>query len=105
MPIGDAVHYYSGGTTLCSFWDKDTRPVMLLSSMHGGQQNKRHRDEGKPDIVEFYNCTKSGVDNLDKLIRGYNSKHKCRRWSPAVYWQNFSNCVGTIANLLILVLM
>lgn len=87
---GDTVHFYAEGSTLCSFWDKGRSPVLLLSTQHSGQQN---RVEGKPPIVEFYNSTKSGVDNLDKLVRTYPSKRKCRRWPYSVVMSLFDSCI------------
>lgn len=81
---GDTRHYYTNQMTLCSFWDKGRKPVILLSSMHGAQPNTRSIEDGKSDVVLSYNQTKSGVDNLDKLVRGYRCKRKCRRWPYAV---------------------
>jgi hypothetical protein len=82
---GDSWHFYCENSTICSFWDKGNKAVLLWSTMHGAQIDKV-REQGKPDIVEFYNSTKSGVDNLDKLVRGYNSKRKTRRWPCAVFF-------------------
>jgi hypothetical protein len=82
---GDSIHFYNNdGVTLCSFWDKSKNVVLLVSSMH--LQNQVDRKEGKPDMVEFYNSTKSGVDNLNKLVRGYSSQRKCQRWPYAVFF-------------------
>lgn len=81
-----SVHYYSGNLTLCSYWDKAKKPVLLLSSMHGYQQNNLLAEAEKPEMVRCYNDTKAGVDNLDKLIRGYRSKRKCRRWPYGVFF-------------------
>ena len=53
---------------MCSCWDKGNKPVLLLFAMHRAQRSTENRVAGKPDIVEFYNSTKSGVDNLDKLV-------------------------------------
>lgn len=83
---GDAKHFYRNNVVLCSYWDKGSKPVMLLSTMHGAQVNTQSRDSGKPDIVEFYNSTKAGVDVLDKLVRGYCSKRKCRRWPYSIFF-------------------
>ena len=44
-------------------------------------------------IVEFYNSTKSGVDNLDKLVRGFSSKRKTRRWPCSVFFTLVDVCV------------
>jgi hypothetical protein len=80
---GDTEHFTHDGITLCSFWDKKRRPVLLLSSMHRGQT---YLVEGKSDMVQCYNSTKSGVDNFDKLIRNYRSQRKCRRWPYAFFF-------------------
>lgn len=37
-------------------------------------------DSGKPETVEFYNKTKSGVDMMDRKVRTFSTKRKCRRW-------------------------
>ena len=34
----------------------------------------------KPDTVEFYDQTKSGVDVLDRKVRTFTARRKCRRW-------------------------
>ena len=82
---GDSKHYYTENISLCSFWDKKSCPVLLMSSMHRGPlNNTQSREEGKPDMVLEYNRTKGAVDNLDKLVRGYSCKRKCRRWPYSV---------------------
>ena len=81
---GDSRHFYTPDMTLCSFWDKQRRPVLLLSSLHTGPQVNRSKEDGKPDIVITYNGNKGGVDNLDKLVRCYSSKKRCRRWPYSV---------------------
>lgn len=37
--------------------------IILLSTMHDGAESS-----GKPDIVNFYNKTKYGVDSLIKCV-------------------------------------
>ena len=85
---GDTAHFYTTGITLCSFWDKASRPVLIISSQHGHQENQ---SSGKPDIVTFYNSTKAGVNNLDKVNRTYFSKRKCRRWPYSVFFSLADN--------------
>ena len=63
------------GATLCSLWDMGSKPVLVISSQHGYQEN---RSDIKPDIVAFHSSTKAGVDNVDTLNRTYSSKRKCR---------------------------
>lgn len=80
---GSSKHFYSRNDTLCSFLDKGKKPVLLISSMHGYQRNE---DDRKPEIVLFYNSTKSGVDTLDKIVRNFSSKRKYRRWPPHIFF-------------------
>lgn len=80
---GDSVHFYSENVTLCSFWDKGRSPVLVLSTSHGHQHNL---PDGKPQMVQCYNATKSGVDNLDKQVRCYRSKRKCSRWPYGLFF-------------------
>ncbi len=74
-----ALYYSSGDQVLVSYYDK-TSPILLLSSMHQSGEND---ENGKPEIVQFYNHTKSGTDNMDHLVRLYRSGRKCRRWPYA----------------------
>lgn len=75
---GDTVFLYTNDHFMCSFWDKRKKPVLLLDSF---ANVGRHQDGcTKPDTVNEYNATKSGVDNLDKLIRMHSMKRRCRRW-------------------------
>ena len=51
---GDSRHYYRENMTLCSYWDKQCRPVLLLSSMHtstGPLRNTQSREESEPEMV------------------------------------------------------
>ena len=46
----------------------------------------RNRSLSKPEIIQFYNQTKGGVDNLDKLVRTYSSIRKCNRWPVTLFF-------------------
>lgn len=72
-----AVYYTSQDQLLLSFWDKGRKPVLLLSTTHTSPSNA---ENGLPEIVEFYNSTKSGVDNMDHMVRFYSCRRKCCRW-------------------------
>ena len=43
-------------------------------------------ESGKPDIVEFYNSSKAGVDTMDQLVRYYSTKRKTRRWPLCIFF-------------------
>lgn len=40
----------------------------------------------KPEIISFYNKTKGGVDNMDKLLGEYSTKRRTRRWPLALFF-------------------
>jgi hypothetical protein len=79
---GDTRFFYNDNTLLCSFWDKGSKPVLLLDSF--AKVGDIPQLGVKPETVKFYNETKSGVDNLDHMIRLFSSKRKCRRWPYSV---------------------
>jgi len=84
---GDSKFYYSGNQLLCSFYDKKKTPVLLLDSY---LKVGHHEPGTKPDTVLLYNEKKSGVDNMDKLVRIMSMKRKCRRW-PYGFVMNLLN--------------
>jgi hypothetical protein len=43
-------------------------------------------DDGKPDIIHFYNSTKGGMDALDQLRVTYSTKRKTSRWPPSLFF-------------------
>jgi hypothetical protein len=69
--------YKSESNLLVSYWDKGTQPVLLLSTFH---RSTAVLQSGLPEIVDYYNATKSGVDMMDRNVRYYSVKRKCFRW-------------------------
>lgn len=63
--------------------------MILLSSQHRTAIQGEH----KPEIVEFYNSTKSGVDNMDHMVRFYSSKRKTKRW-PYSFFMNLIDIIA-----------
>uniref|UniRef100_A0A8D0GYX9 PiggyBac transposable element-derived protein domain-containing protein n=1 Tax=Sphenodon punctatus TaxID=8508 RepID=A0A8D0GYX9_SPHPU len=78
---------FQGGMTLVSYVPKKGKAVILLSSMHRDSTTSGSRS--KPEIIEYYNKTKGGVDTCDQRVSTYTSKRMGRRWSMVV----FSNIV------------
>jgi hypothetical protein len=75
-------YFKSGNQIMVSYWDKGTKPVIVLSTMHTSALNM---DDGLPEIISFYNKTKSGVDSMDHMLRMYTTKRKCFRWTFAFF--------------------
>ena len=73
-------HFSCGKAMLVSYWDKGSKPVLLMSTMHDRPSTS---DSGLPEVVDLYNKTKSGVDILDRAVRSFSTKRKCRRWPYA----------------------
>lgn len=69
---------------MVSFTPKKNKKVLLLSSMH--QEGVVNEETGKPEVIEFYNVTKGGVDVLDKLCHDKTTKRKTRRWPLCFYF-------------------
>lgn len=44
------------------------------------------QSNNKPEIISFYNSTKSGVDNLDKIIANYSPNRRSRRWPLTIFY-------------------
>ena len=44
------------------------------------------KETGKPEIVDYYNSTKGGVDCLDQIVRYFSTKRKTNRWPVALFY-------------------
>lgn len=75
-----AEYFKSDDKVICSYYDKGSKPVILLSTMHLCGINDPC---GLPEIVAFYNSTKKGTDDMDHVLRLHRSGRKSRRWPYA----------------------
>ena len=76
--VDSSVFCFDRQFILVSYIPKVNKAVMLLSTMHH-DENINQTNHKKPEIIEYYNQAKSGVDNLDHLARIYFCKRKSRR--------------------------
>lgn len=90
-PVGSSMFGFGNGTTLVSYVPKRNKNVLLISTMHQG--DNLNKDTGKPEIIHTYNETKSGVDVVDKLCAQYNVARCTRRW-PMVVFYSILNVAG-----------
>ncbi len=67
------------------------KSVILISTMHCGAEI--NENNGKPEIVNFYNSTKGGVDTFDQLMHTYSVTRKTRRW-PLRYFYGILDQAG-----------
>lgn len=77
---------FSKEATVCSYVPKKNKAVIMLSSMHMSPVIESNKETAKPDIILYYNKTKSGVDNMDKLLAEYTVKRRTNRWPLALFF-------------------
>lgn len=70
--------------TLLSYVPKKNKVVLLVSSMHHGICNDT---SGKPEIIEYYNNTKGGVDSLDERCAVYCCGRRTQRWTMTLFYR------------------
>lgn len=57
----------------------------MLSTMHA-ESNVESNTFAKPEIITYYNKTKGGVDNMDKLLGEYTCKRGTSRWPLSLFF-------------------
>lgn len=78
---------YQENLTFVSYIPKKGKNVLLFSSMHHDAAiDPETGEKKKPDIVTFYNGTKSGVDVVDKLCATYSVSRNTNRWPMALFY-------------------
>ncbi|KAK3892689.1 hypothetical protein Pcinc_003481 [Petrolisthes cinctipes] len=84
---GTTAFLFTNEMTLVSYVPpktKNKKLVLLLSTMHS---QPTLGEKGKPEVIEFYNCTKGGVDAFDGMCALYSCNRKTKRWPLCVfYW-------------------
>ena len=81
--VGFRLFFFMDNLTMVSWHPKRSKFVLLLSSL---DHNSNIAESGKPEIVEFYNKTKAGVDAFDQKVRHYIIYRKTYRWPLAVFY-------------------
>lgn len=85
--LGSTAFLYTDKMTLVSQVTKSSKKkkkiVLLLSSMHSiGSIGA----SGKPEVIEFYNSTKGGVDTLDQMCALYSCGRSTQRWPSCIFY-------------------
>lgn len=70
--------------TLVSYVPKRDKVVIMLSSFHHSI-NLNPSNSFKPEIIDFYNRNKAGVDGSDQRIGSFSVKRSTRRWPYRVF--------------------
>ena len=78
--------------TLVSYMAKQKKQVLLLSILHHDSNVQNEENEYRPEIINYYNLTKVGVDLMDQKLSYYRSCRGCRRWTLAVFFNFLDIC-------------
>lgn len=81
--VGSSLFGFYDNVTLLSYKQRKSKSVILLSSMHDDAQID---ENGKPEIINFYNQTKGGVDVMDQTLQEYTTQRQTRRWPMAFFY-------------------
>lgn len=84
-PESSSLFGFQSKTTMVSHVPKKGKSVILISSMH--HDAKIDKNTLKPDIILFYNDTKSGVDALDQKCVHFSTSRRTRRWPMVLFFQ------------------
>lgn len=72
--------------TLVFYVPKKGKAVVLLSSVHSDDKiDESTGEHKKPEIITFYNSTKSGVDCVDEHMAFYVARNT-RRWTMVIFY-------------------
>lgn len=75
--IGTSKFGFHEKVTMVTYKQRKTNSVIMLSTMH---DDATVEENGKPEIINFYNKTKGGVDVMDQTLREYTTQRHTKRW-------------------------
>ena len=96
-PISSSMFGFQKHATLVSFTPKKNKSVVLLSTML--RDAAVDAETKKPQIIQFYNSTKGGVDTVDQLCGNYSVSRRTRRWPLCVFF-HLVNIAGVNGQIL-----
>lgn len=86
-------------SSLVSYKCKKNKVVVILTTMHLSNFTFGKEPKKIPDVIDFYNKTKGGVDCADQMIETFSTKYSTRRW-PVVLFCNMLDMAGLNAYVL-----
>lgn len=79
-PITSSVFGLKKNMTLLSYKPKQNKIEMLLSTLNHDDKIDQYSGENyKPEIINYYNSTKGGVDTVDFMKRYYSTNRNSNR--------------------------
>jgi len=77
-------HKRNDNDVVCGKTSKTKKKIVLLLSSQHTQPTVAA--SGKPEIIEFYNATKGGVDTFDQMCAVSSCSRKTRRWPLCIMY-------------------
>lgn len=74
---------FFGNKTIVSYKTESNKTILVASTMH---KDKAMGNEAKPEVISFYNSTRSGVNSMDRMIENYSVARKSCRWTLVVFY-------------------
>jgi hypothetical protein len=87
---------FNDKVTMVSYVPKKGKAVILISTMHHDVCVDETTAKKKPEMINFYNATKGGVDCFDQMVRYYSCKRQNRRW-PMILFMNMIDAAAVNA--------
>ena len=81
----EIVYEHTLQAVMLSYVPRRYRLVILLSTYHNHVNINQNDEKKKPDIIEYYNKTKNGVDTMDQMVATFTCKRKINRWPMALF--------------------
>lgn len=92
-PVESSIFAFRKNMTLVSYKPKKDKVVLVLSTLHDDDSIDSDSEKCKPEIITFYNDTKSGVDKVDEMKCTYSVTRITRRW-PFIIFSSLLNIAG-----------
>lgn len=93
---GSSLFGFTDTTTICSYVPKKRKAVILMSTLH---DDNAIGESGKPEMIEFYNQTKGGVDVMDQMLGEYTCQRSSKRW-PLSFFFNIIDLTALAAYII-----
>ena len=77
-------YLFSNGVTLLNYAPKKIKTVLLFSTLHFSHDILQISE--LPEIIQYYNKTKGGVDTLDMMGQNYTVKRISNRWPVTIFY-------------------
>ena len=93
LPLYTSRFFFNEKMTIVQYVSKKYKMVSVLSTLHHSENVLDNHPKKIPEIIDYYNSTKAGVDTIDQLVGSYSCKRQTNRWPIAL----FSNLIDLSA--------